>query len=101
MDVESLMLALCTGFGLGFLLRVVRQSVQVVRLWVRGPRVMGVVTKGPANRPRAGLVVFTDHPGEPSASVHERTSRCAGCHPPVRACPSFTVAFGAAVRVSR
>jgi len=64
MDAELLLLALCTGSGLGFLLLAVRQLVAVVRLWARGLRVMGVVTKrAAADRRRAGLVVFSDHLG--------------------------------------
>ncbi len=36
MDAKLLLLALCTGVGLGFLLLAVRQLVTVGRLWVRG-----------------------------------------------------------------
>ncbi|MFD9326765.1 DUF3592 domain-containing protein [Streptomyces sp. NPDC060065] len=64
MNAELLLLALCTGFGLGFLLLAVRQLAAAARLWVRGLRVTGVVTKRVAtDRRRAGLVVFTDHLG--------------------------------------
>ncbi|WP_369186671.1 hypothetical protein [Streptomyces sp. R08] len=64
MDAELLLLALCTGLGLGFLSLAVRQLAAVVRLWAGGLRVTGVVTKRvAADRRRGGLVVFSDHLG--------------------------------------
>jgi hypothetical protein len=64
MDAKLLLLALCTGVGLGFLLLAVRQLVAVARLWARGLLVTGVVTaRVPGDRRRTGLVVFTDHLG--------------------------------------
>ncbi|MFJ6895162.1 hypothetical protein [Streptomyces hokutonensis] len=66
MDVKLLLLTLCTGLGLGFLVLAVRQLAVVARLWVRGLLVTGVVTPRPlvlGDRWRTGLVVFTDHMG--------------------------------------
>ncbi|MEU6536825.1 hypothetical protein [Streptomyces sp. NPDC047000] len=64
MEVELVLPALCTGFGAGCLLLAVRAVLAVVRLWVRGLRVTGVVTeRTPADRRRGGLVVFSDHLG--------------------------------------
>ncbi|KIF69150.1 hypothetical protein HY68_12010 [Streptomyces sp. AcH 505] len=64
MGVELLLLALCTGLGLGFLLLAVRSVLAALRLWLRGLRVMGVVTaRGTSDRRRGGLVMFADHLG--------------------------------------
>ncbi|MFJ4922374.1 hypothetical protein [Streptomyces sp. NPDC088725] len=64
MEVELLLLALCTGSGLGFLLLAVRSVLAALRLRLRGLRVMGVVTaRGKADRRRGGLVMFADHLG--------------------------------------
>jgi hypothetical protein len=64
MDAELVLLALCTGFGLGCLMLAVRGVLTAVRLWARGLRVMGVVTaRAAADRRRGGLVVFSDHLG--------------------------------------
>ncbi|CCK25622.1 putative secreted protein [Streptomyces davaonensis JCM 4913] len=64
MDAELLLLALCTGCGLGFLLLALRASLAAVRLWLRGLRVTGVVAaRAAADRRRGGLVVFSDHLG--------------------------------------
>ncbi|MCF3136848.1 hypothetical protein [Streptomyces olivochromogenes] len=64
MYTELLPLALCTGFGLGFLLLALRASVAAALLWLRGLRVPGVVAARAAADPRrGGLVVFSDHLG--------------------------------------
>ncbi|WP_405465965.1 hypothetical protein OG783_22790 [Streptomyces jietaisiensis] len=64
MDVELVLSALGTGFGLGCLLLAVRAVRTAVRLWARGLRVTGVVTaRTTADRRRGGLVVFPDHLG--------------------------------------
>ncbi|MFH8393367.1 MULTISPECIES: hypothetical protein [unclassified Streptomyces] len=64
MGAELVLLALCTGFGLGFLTLATRSALGAVTLWVRGLRVMGRVTpRGASDRRRGGLVVFSDHLG--------------------------------------
>ncbi|WP_329529487.1 hypothetical protein [Streptomyces sp. NBC_01462] len=64
MDAELMLLALCTGIGLGFLLLAVHAVLTAARLWARGLQVTGVVTaRVPADRRRGGLVVFSDHLG--------------------------------------
>ncbi|MXM63495.1 hypothetical protein GR925_08545 [Streptomyces sp. HUCO-GS316] len=64
MDAELVLLALCTGFGVGCLLLAVRGVLTAMRLWARGLRVTGVVTaRAAADRRRGGLVVFSDHLG--------------------------------------
>ncbi|WP_141203641.1 hypothetical protein [Streptomyces griseorubiginosus] len=66
MDAKLLLLTLCTGVGLGFLLLAVRQLLTVARLWVRGVLVEGTVIPRVAGDPRrSGLVLFTDHLGRP------------------------------------
>lgn len=66
MDAKLLLLTLCTGVGLGFLLLAVRQLLTVARLWVRGVLVTGTVIPRVAGDPRrSGLVLFTDHLGRP------------------------------------
>lgn len=64
MDAELVLLALCTGFGLGFMALAVRAVLTAVRLWAHGLRVTGRVTeRAPADRRRGGLVRFFDHLG--------------------------------------
>lgn len=64
MYAELLLLALCTGFGLGFLLLALRASAAAVRLWLRGLKVPGVVAaRAVADRRAGGLVLFRDHLG--------------------------------------
>ncbi|MCX2922440.1 hypothetical protein [Streptomyces sp. NEAU-W12] len=64
MNAELVVLALCTGFGVGFLLAAVRAMATAAALWARGRRVMGSVTARKAtDRRRGGLVVFSDHFG--------------------------------------
>ncbi|MCX4737460.1 hypothetical protein [Streptomyces antibioticus] len=64
MDVELTALALCIGFGAGFLLLAGRSTATAVQLRVRGLRVTGVVTaRAAADRRGGGLVVFPDHLG--------------------------------------
>ncbi|MCX4915508.1 hypothetical protein ACFWA4_13830 [Streptomyces sp. NPDC060011] len=64
MVAELVPLALCTGFGLGFLTLAARSVLGAVRLWLRGLRVMGQVTpRKVADRRPGGLVVFSDHLG--------------------------------------
>jgi len=64
MDAELVVLALCTGFGLGCLLLAVRAVLTAARLWTRGLRVTGVVTaRAASDRRHGGLVVFCDHHG--------------------------------------
>ncbi|MFJ4685197.1 hypothetical protein ACIQNG_05055 [Streptomyces sp. NPDC091377] len=64
MDAELVLLALCTGTGLGFLLLAFRAAVTALGLRVRGLRVRGTVTaRTAADRRPGGLVVFPDHLG--------------------------------------
>lgn len=64
MGADLVLLALCTGLGLGFLLLAVRSVLAAMRLWARGLRVMGEVTaRRGGDRRRGGLVVFSDHLG--------------------------------------
>ncbi|MFD5406940.1 hypothetical protein [Streptomyces griseorubiginosus] len=66
MDAKLLLLTLCTGVGLGFLLLAVRQLLAVARLWVRGVLVTGtVIPRVAGDSRRSGLVLFTDHLGRP------------------------------------
>ncbi|MER6495287.1 hypothetical protein [Streptomyces griseorubiginosus] len=65
MDAKLLLLTLCTGVGLGFLLLAVRQLLTVARLWVRGVLVTGTVIPRAGDPRRSGLVLFTDHLGRP------------------------------------
>ncbi|MEU6355009.1 DUF3592 domain-containing protein [Streptomyces sp. NPDC047072] len=64
MSEALVLLALFTGFGLGFLVQGVRGAVRALRLTMRGVRVRGVVTERVVGDGRhGGLVVFTDHLG--------------------------------------
>ncbi|MFE6526708.1 hypothetical protein [Streptomyces sp. NPDC057794] len=64
MNAQVVLLALCTGLGLGCLLAAVRALVAAAALWARGRRVVGRVTAHTAaGRRRGGLVVFSDHLG--------------------------------------
>ncbi|MFD5638949.1 hypothetical protein ACFWJM_33055 [Streptomyces sp. NPDC127077] len=64
MGAELLLLALCTGSGLGFLTLATRSALAAVRLSLRGLRVMGQVRPREASDRRwGGLVVFSDHLG--------------------------------------
>jgi hypothetical protein len=64
MGEALVLLALFTGFGLGFLLLGVQGAVTALRLTGRGVRVRGVVTERVvSDGRRGGLVVFTDHLG--------------------------------------
>ncbi|WAX78906.1 hypothetical protein [Streptomyces sp. KMM 9044] len=64
MNAQLVLLALCTGLGLGFLLAAVRAAATAAALWARGRRVMGWVTpRKAADRRRGGLVMFSDHLG--------------------------------------
>ncbi|MFI2910092.1 hypothetical protein ACG2OD_17825 [Streptomyces sp. PDY-4] len=64
MNAQLVLLALCTGCGLGFLLAAVRAVASAAVLWARGRRVMGRVTaRAASDRRRGGLVVFSDHLG--------------------------------------
>ncbi|MFE7975116.1 hypothetical protein [Streptomyces shenzhenensis] len=64
MNAELVLLALCAGLGLGFLLLGVRAAVTALWLRVRGLRVMGTVTSRTAADRRPGaLVLFSDHLG--------------------------------------
>jgi hypothetical protein len=61
---ELLLLALCTGLGIGCLLAAIEAALAAVRLWAWGLRVMGVVTpRTPADPRIGGLVRFSDHLG--------------------------------------
>ncbi len=63
-NAQVVLLALCTGLGLGSLLAAVRALATAAALWARGRRVMGRVTARAATDPRrGGLVVFSDHLG--------------------------------------
>ncbi|WP_018544807.1 hypothetical protein [Streptomyces sp. LaPpAH-108] len=64
MNAGLLVLALCTGFGLGCLALALRALLTAVRLWARGLRVTGIVTaRAAADRRPGGLVLFRDHLG--------------------------------------
>ncbi|MEU7722393.1 hypothetical protein [Streptomyces tibetensis] len=64
MNAQVVLLALCTGLGLGFLLAAVRALATAASLWARGRRVTGRVTaRASTDRGRGGLVVFSDHLG--------------------------------------
>ncbi|MBT3154935.1 hypothetical protein HTV45_29375 [Streptomyces sp. CHD11] len=64
MDTEVVLLALCTGAGLGFLCLGVRAVVTAAGLWARGERVMGRVTaRASGGGRRQGYVMFFDHHG--------------------------------------
>ncbi|MFF6947724.1 hypothetical protein ACFZAD_03550 [Streptomyces iakyrus] len=64
MNAQVVLLALCTGLGLGSLLAAVRALATAAALWARGRRVTGRVTARAATDPRRGaLVVFSDHLG--------------------------------------
>ncbi|MGW3661737.1 hypothetical protein [Streptomyces sp. NPDC005141] len=82
MDAELMLLALCTGFGLGFLLLAARSTTAAVRLWVRGLRVVGVVTaRAAADRRGGGLVLFSDHLGRRLVLDPGRCGRLYGLPP--------------------
>ncbi|MFD5341770.1 hypothetical protein [Streptomyces hawaiiensis] len=64
MNAQVVLLALCTGLGLGCLLAAVRALATAASLWARGRRVMGRVTaRAATDGRRGGLVVFSDHLG--------------------------------------
>ncbi|MFD5815133.1 hypothetical protein ACFV06_17445 [Streptomyces sp. NPDC059618] len=64
MGAELVLLALSTGFGLGFLALATRSALGALKLSLRGRRVMGRVTPRGASDPRwGGLVVFPDQLG--------------------------------------
>ncbi|MFI6347458.1 DUF3592 domain-containing protein [Streptomyces sp. NPDC050560] len=64
MGAKLLLLALCTGFGLGCLLLAFRSLARVARLVVRGLLTQGVVTpRRPSDGRRGGLVEFPDSLG--------------------------------------
>ncbi|WP_053667653.1 hypothetical protein [Streptomyces sp. NRRL B-1140] len=64
MNAQTVLLALCTGLGFGFLPAAVRAPATAAALWARGRRVTGRVTaRAAADRRRGGLVVFPDHLG--------------------------------------
>ncbi|MET7457496.1 hypothetical protein ABZT03_37720 [Streptomyces sp. NPDC005574] len=64
MDAKLLLLVLCTGLGVGFLVLAVQQLVAVTRLGVRGVLAEGtVIPRIAGDRRRTGLVMFTDHLG--------------------------------------
>jgi hypothetical protein len=64
MNAQLVLLALCTGLGLGFLLAAVRAMATAAALYARGRRVMGRVTpREVTDRRRGGVVVFCDHFG--------------------------------------
>ena len=81
MDAKLLLLTLCTGVGLGFLLLAVRQLLTVARLWVRGVLVTGTVIPRVAGDPRrSGLVLFTDQVQSACGSACATSGWCPRAH---------------------